>query len=126
MHKIIFNSARHNSCFANRYLFFVNKEMMKGGNKVKKSLLVILSSFAIFSLISCNETPQTKTISSKQVDTSIVNVDSSIDDKTSSETPSSIIGSGSEQASSSEQKDTYLHKFCYNPVQFEKNQIWKI
>ena len=74
---------------------------------MKKNISVLLSVVAIFSLISCNE--QKPIPNSSKIDESSVTIDSSIEDKTSSETPSSIINNSSEEISSSIKEDTYYH-----------------
>ena len=72
---------------------------MKGDVLMNKRLLVILSSFVIFSLISCNQPHLIPSKSSEQEETSIIdNKESPLDDKTSSEQPSSSI-----------KEDTYYH-----------------
>ena len=74
---------------------------------MKKNISVLLSVIAIFSLISCNK--QKPIPNSSKIDESSVIIDSSIEDKTSSETPSSIINNSSEEISSSIKEDTYYH-----------------
>ena len=71
---------------------------MKGGIIVKKNLLVVLSSFAIFSLISCNEP--------KHIDNG-----SSSDPISSSE---NVVIASSDVSSSSIENETYYHVVFVN------------
>lgn len=92
---------------------------MKGGTIVKKNLLVILSSFAIFSLISCNEPKHIDNGSSSHpilITTS--KDDASSKDPVSSNDPISssedVVSASSDVSSSSEEVETYYHVVFVN------------
>ena len=98
---------------------------MKGGTIVKKNLLVILSSFAIFSLISCNEPKHIDNgssshpilITTSKDDTSSKDPISSNEPISSSDPISSsenVVSSSSDVSSSSIENETYYHVVFVN------------